>query len=83
VRHFLEEIAMTVTLEEAKIHLGELIAKVATGESVVITDHEKPVAQLVPPVPAKPRPQYGNCKGKLIILAEDDEHLKDFEEYMP
>jgi prevent-host-death family protein len=78
-----EAIIVTVTLEEAKIQLGDLIAKVATGESVVITDHEKPVAQLVPPVPAKPRPQYGRSKGMLTILAEDDEHLKDFEEYMP
>lgn len=74
---------MTVTLEEAKSQLGDLIAKVANGESVVITDQDKPVAQLVPAVPEKPRPQYGSCKGKLIILAEDDEHLKDFEEYMP
>jgi prevent-host-death family protein len=74
---------MTVTLEEAKMQLGDLIAKAAAGEFVVITEHDKPVAQLVPPVPDKPRPQYGSCKGKLIILAEDDEHLKDFEDYMP
>lgn len=73
---------MTVTLEEAKIQLGDLIAKVATGESVVFTDDEKPVAQLIPPVPAKPKPQFGSCKGMLTILAEDDEHLKDFAVYM-
>ena len=29
----------------------------------------------------KPR-QPGSAKGKLIILKDDDEHLKDFEEYM-
>jgi prevent-host-death family protein len=46
---------MTITLEEAKLQLGDLIAKVAAGESVIITDHEKAVAQLVPPVPDKPR----------------------------
>ncbi len=74
---------MTVTLDEAKTQLGDLIAKVANGESIVITDHDKPVAQLVPAAPEKPRPQYGGGKGKLIVLAEDDEHLKDFEEYMP
>ncbi len=74
---------MTVTIEDAKSQLGELIAKVATGETVVITANEKPVAQLVPPVPAKPKPQFGSCKGMMTILAEDDEHLKDFEEYMP
>jgi hypothetical protein len=25
----------------------------------------------------------GLMKGKLTVIAEDDEHLKDFEEYMP
>jgi hypothetical protein len=30
-----------------------------------------------------PKPQFGRCKGKLVILAEDDEHLKDFDDYMP
>ena len=74
---------MNVTLEDAKIQLGELIAKVASGESVVITDHAKPVAQLVPAAPTKPTPRAGRAKGMLIINAEDDEHLKDFEEYMP
>jgi predicted DNA-binding antitoxin AbrB/MazE fold protein len=24
----------------------------------------------------------GNCKGMLTIVADDDEHLKDFEDYM-
>lgn len=33
------------------------------------------------PVTRRRRP--GSAKGKLTILSEDDEHLKDFEEYMP
>jgi prevent-host-death family protein len=74
---------MTVTIEEAKKNLDGLIARAAQGESVVITDHEKPVAQLVAAAPAKPTPKAGRCRGMLIINAEDDEHLKDFEEYMP
>jgi prevent-host-death family protein len=74
---------MTVTIEEAKKNLDGLIAKAAQGESVVITDNEKPVAQLMAAAPAKPTPQAGRCRGMLIINAEDDEHAKDFEEYMP
>lgn len=31
----------------------------------------------------KPQPQFGSCQGKLLILAEDDEHLADFREYLP
>jgi prevent-host-death family protein len=29
------------------------------------------------------RPQPGLCKGMITIVADDDEHLKDFAEYMP
>jgi hypothetical protein len=28
------------------------------------------------------QPVFGSCKGMLTIVSEDDEHLKDFEEYM-
>jgi hypothetical protein len=28
------------------------------------------------------RPVFGSCQGMLNIVSEDDEHLKDFEEYM-
>ncbi len=38
----------TVTAFEAKTRFGQLLARVARGEEVVITRHEKPVARLVP-----------------------------------
>jgi hypothetical protein len=28
------------------------------------------------------RPVFGSCRGMLTVVAEDDEHLKDFAEYM-
>jgi hypothetical protein len=28
------------------------------------------------------QPVFGSCKGMMTIVSEDDEHLKDFEEYM-
>ena len=34
----------TITLEEAQIHLAELIAKLAPGEEIVIMDKQQPVA---------------------------------------
>jgi prevent-host-death family protein len=37
-----------VTAFEAKTRFGQLLARVARGEEVVITKHEKPVARLVP-----------------------------------
>lgn len=38
----------TVTAFEAKTHFGELLARVARGEEIVITKYEKPVARLIP-----------------------------------
>jgi hypothetical protein len=32
--------------------------------------------------PSTAQPVFGSCKGMLTILPEDDEHLKDFDEYM-
>jgi antitoxin (DNA-binding transcriptional repressor) of toxin-antitoxin stability system len=53
------------------------------GEEVVITENNQPVAKLVVSPAEKPRPVPGLCRGMLTILAEDDEHLEDFKEYMP
>ena len=41
---------------EAKTHLAQLLERVAKGEEFIITRHGKPVARLVPAVPAKPKP---------------------------
>lgn len=38
----------TVSAFEAKTRFGELLDRVANGEEVVITRHDKPVARLVP-----------------------------------
>lgn len=37
----------TVTAFEAKTRFGEMLQRVARGEEIVITRHEKPVARLV------------------------------------
>ena len=38
----------TVTAFDAKTRFGELLDRVANGEEVVITRHDKPVARMVP-----------------------------------
>jgi antitoxin (DNA-binding transcriptional repressor) of toxin-antitoxin stability system len=74
----------TVTLQEAHIHLPELIEHLAPGDGVTITKNDRPVARLVMvPNTEAPRPVPGRCRGMLTILAEDNEHLKDFAEQMP
>lgn len=38
----------TVTAFEAKTRFGKLLERVANGEEIVITRHEKPVARIIP-----------------------------------
>lgn len=72
-----------VTIEEAQAKLAELIDRITLGEEVMITRNQQPVAQLILLSAAKPPPVFGGCKGMLTIVAEDDEHLEGFKEYMP
>jgi antitoxin (DNA-binding transcriptional repressor) of toxin-antitoxin stability system len=56
--------------------------ELAPGEEVVITENQQPVAKLVSEPTKKRQPRKaGNCIGMIRIVADDDEHLKDFEEY--
>ena len=48
---------VTVSLVEAKAHLSKLLDKVENGETVVITRHGKPVANVTPAAqPKQPIP---------------------------
>jgi antitoxin (DNA-binding transcriptional repressor) of toxin-antitoxin stability system len=73
----------TITLSDAQAHLSDIVHRLTPGEEVVITDGDKPVATLVGPrqPPSAPR-QPGSAKGLLVVVADDDDHLKDFAEYM-
>jgi antitoxin (DNA-binding transcriptional repressor) of toxin-antitoxin stability system len=72
-----------MSLEEAQAKLPEVIAHLAPGEELVITLNARPVAQLIGLAGEKPRPIPGRGRGKLVILAEDDEHLEGFQDDMP
>lgn len=37
---------LTVTLQEAQVHLPDLLAKLQPGEEMTITDHGQPLAQV-------------------------------------
>ncbi len=72
-----------VTLEDAPAGLADWIHRLAPGEEVVITEKSVPIAKLVSEKPlVRLRPEPGFCKGWITIVSDDDEHLKDFEEYM-
>jgi antitoxin (DNA-binding transcriptional repressor) of toxin-antitoxin stability system len=72
-----------VTIEEARARLPQLIERLGVGEELVITRNQQPIARLlVEEKPSRKPRKAGNCKGMLTIMADDDEHLKNFAEYM-
>jgi prevent-host-death family protein len=73
----------SVTIEEAMNRLDDLIEQAVPGEALVITQNDRPVAELIRLPDESARPIAGRCQGKLIVHAEDDEHLKDWAEYLP
>ena len=74
----------TVALEEAQAKLPELIAPLTPDEEMIITRHQQLVARLVRTQHAVRQPrQLGSAQGTLVILVEDEAHLKDFTDYMP
>jgi prevent-host-death family protein len=72
----------TVTVEEAQDKLPELIEQLASGEEVIITKNAHPVAKLVSHTCSR-QPVFGRGRGKVRIVSEDEDHLKDFKDYMP
>jgi prevent-host-death family protein len=58
---------MDVSIAEAKNRLPELIRKVEAGESVVITRHGKPVAQIAPVPPERRKVQWGALRGRITL----------------
>jgi antitoxin (DNA-binding transcriptional repressor) of toxin-antitoxin stability system len=72
----------TVAVEQAQTSLPQLIDEVARGEHVVITRNRVPVAELVPPAAAGPKPTFGSAKGLITMSDDFDAPIEDFREYM-
>jgi prevent-host-death family protein len=77
-------VMITVTLEEAQAHLARLIEQLSSGEEVVITRDQAPVARLVAAsMPSRQTRRLGTMKGTVLRVAPDfDEPLEEFGEYM-
>jgi len=73
----------TVTIEEAQANLPKLIEQLLPGEELIITRDSSPVAKLIAPINNKAQPVFGRGKDKVFIISDDDDHLIDFQEYMP
>ena len=56
----------TVSLDEAQLHLKELIDRLQPGDELVITDNDQPIARLVGPATVLARPRPGLGKGEIL-----------------
>ncbi len=63
----------TVTLDEAKTHLVDLIDAAAAGEEVFIAKDDNVSVQLVPRPAKKGRRQFGSAKGLISMAPDFDE----------
>jgi antitoxin (DNA-binding transcriptional repressor) of toxin-antitoxin stability system len=70
---------MSVSLDEAQARLPELVKQLGSGDEVLITEGNETVARLIRQGRGTGRTRTpGSAKGKLRIVAEDDEHLNGF-----
>ena len=73
----------TLSIEEVQAKLPSLIAELSQADELIITQNTLPIAKLVLLPHVKPQPVFGSCRGKLTILADDDDaYLMDFKDYM-
>jgi prevent-host-death family protein len=83
----------TITLQEAQANLADVVHRLAPGESVTITENDRPVARLisapnVPQRPPRPRPpatgvpRAGKYEGRLIVPPDFKEPLEEMREYL-
>jgi len=68
-----------VNVHEAKTHLSSLLVRVMNGERIVIAKANKPVAILTPFEEKPPRRIPGLDAGKVVIQANFDDPLPEFE----
>ena len=74
----------TISIEEAQQQFARLLAMVAEGAEVVITQSEKPVARLMPAIEALPIVQaelpkriFGLHRGAIWVSDDFDDPLPD------
>jgi len=73
----------TITIQEAKSKLSDLIQQLKPGDEVVITENNQPVARLIPAT-TPPQRKLGTLKGTVTYMAADfDAPLDELKEYMP
>ena len=69
-----------VNIHEAKTNLSRLLERVMTGEEIIIAKAGNPIARLSPLVKSPGMRTPGNDAGKVIIAANFDDPLPEFDD---
>ena len=69
--------------KKLKLNFLKLLDQVVSGEDVIITRNGRESFRIVSIDTMIPVPKYGSAKGKVKMLADFDDPLAGFEEYMP
>ncbi len=67
----------SVNIHEAKTHLSRLLARVQSGEEIVIAKAGRPVARLVPFTQTPKQRRAGSAEGEIKMSADFDAPLPD------
>ncbi len=70
---------ITVNVHEAKTQLSKLLQRVMNGEQIIIAKAGRPVAVLSPFSEAPAQRAPGNDAGRVIIHADFDDPLPEFD----
>lgn len=69
----------TYNVHEAKTHLSKILARVMSGEQIIIAKSGKPVAILSPFEEIPTRRVPGNDANKVVIKSNFDDPLPEFD----
>jgi antitoxin (DNA-binding transcriptional repressor) of toxin-antitoxin stability system len=74
----------TVELKEFAQHLPDYLARVRSGETLLVLDQQQPVAEIKPVTPGTAARPFGLCRGEFVVPDDFDkplpeERLRDFE----
>lgn len=73
----------TISIADAQANLPDLIHRMASGEELVITENNQPIARIVSTAAAAVPRQLGSMRGTVLYMSPDfDAPLDDFKEYM-
>lgn len=74
----------TIAIADAASRLDELVAETRSGEEIILTKDDRPVAKIVPLPTERPLARFGSGKDFFAYMAPDfDETPEGFEDYMP